>query len=43
MESNLEKDEKLFHQDDQLLIIPITDRDFKNNEFILNKKGSNEN
>ena len=29
MESNLEKDEKLFHQDDQLLIIPITDRDFK--------------
>ena len=34
MESNLQKDEPLFHHDDPLLIAPVTDIDFQKNELV---------
>ena len=42
METNLEKDYNLFEQDEPLLITPITDNDFQQNELIHIRKESNE-
>lgn len=40
--TNLEKDTVLFEQDEPLLITPITDNDFQQNELIPNRKEFNE-
>ena len=42
MESNLQKDEPLFHHDDPLLIAPVTDIDFQKDELVSNSITSRE-